>query len=49
MHTAKEAFKKCPVCLKEQGYVELHLPFDAMGKNGMSLFADIKGEKHEKS
>lgn len=49
MHTAKEAFEKCPVCRKDRGYVELHLPFDYFGKNGMSLFADKKGEKHEKS
>lgn len=27
MHTAGEAWKVCPVCKKEQGYVELHLPF----------------------
>ncbi len=43
MHTAKQAFEKCPVCHKEQGYVELHLPFDYLGHNGMSLFAK-KGE-----
>ncbi len=33
MHSAKEAFKICPVCKAEQGYVELHLPYDYIGKN----------------
>lgn len=33
MHTSDKAFEKCPVCGKEQGYVELHLPFDYMGRN----------------
>lgn len=27
MHTAKEAWKVCPVCKHPQGYVELHIPF----------------------
>lgn len=26
-HTGTEAFKICPLCKAEQGYVELHLPF----------------------
>ncbi len=27
MHVATEAWKKCPLCKAEQGYVDLHLPF----------------------
>ena len=30
MHVATEAWKVCPLCGKEQGYVELHLPFDGV-------------------
>jgi len=28
MHTAKEAWDKCPLCQSSQGYVELHIPFE---------------------
>ncbi len=35
MHTGKEAWQTCPVCKKEQGYVELHLPFDYLNTNGI--------------
>lgn len=27
-HVAEEAWQVCPLCAKEQGYVELHLPFE---------------------
>ena len=30
MHSSKEAWKVCPLCQKEQGYVELHLPFEGV-------------------
>lgn len=30
MHVGKEAWKVCPICQKEQGYVELHLPFEGV-------------------
>lgn len=29
-HVGKEAWKVCPICQKEQGYVELHLPFEGV-------------------
>ncbi len=29
MHVATEAWKVCPLCKAEQGYVDLHLPFQA--------------------
>lgn len=44
MHTGAEALKVCPVCKKEQGYVELHLPFDYLNANGITE-AVLKGEK----
>lgn len=44
MHTGEEAFKTCPVCKKEQGYVELHLPFDYLNANGITE-AVLKGDK----
>ncbi len=28
MHTAKEAWDKCPLCQSSQGHVELHIPFE---------------------
>ncbi len=28
MHVATEAWKTCPLCKAEQGYVDLHLPFE---------------------
>ena len=30
MHVATEAWKICPLCKSEQGYVELHLPFEVV-------------------
>ena len=30
MHVANEAWKICPLCKAEQGYVELHLPFEGV-------------------
>ncbi len=30
MHVATEAWKICPLCQAEQGYVELHLPFEGV-------------------
>ena len=30
MHVAQEAWKICPLCKSEQGYVELHLPFEGV-------------------
>lgn len=30
MHVGKEPWKVCPICQKEQGYVELHLPFEGV-------------------
>lgn len=30
MHVGKEAWKVCPLCKMEQGYVELHLPFEGV-------------------
>lgn len=30
MHVATEAWKVCPLCKAEQGYVELHLPFEGV-------------------
>lgn len=42
MHTAKEAWNICPACKKEQGYVELHLPFDYMGRNGDMTESDVR-------
>ena len=30
MHVATEAWKKCPLCKAEQGYVDLHLPFEGV-------------------
>jgi rubrerythrin len=30
MHVATEAWKTCPLCKAEQGYVELHLPFEGV-------------------
>ena len=30
MHVGKEAFKICPLCKAEQGYVELHLPYEGV-------------------
>ena len=29
-HVGTEAFKVCPLCKSEQGYVELHLPFEGV-------------------
>ena len=29
-HVATEAWKKCPLCKSEQGYVDLHLPFQGV-------------------
>lgn len=30
MHVATQAWKVCPLCKAEQGYVELHLPFEGV-------------------
>ena len=30
MHVATEAWKICPLCKSEQGYVDLHLPFEGV-------------------
>ena len=30
MHVASEAWKVCPLCKAEQGYVDLHLPFEGI-------------------
>lgn len=30
MHVATEAWKVCPLCKAEQGYVQLHLPFEGV-------------------
>ncbi|MBE5750927.1 MAG: rubrerythrin family protein [Clostridiales bacterium] len=30
MHVATEAWKTCPLCKAEQGYVDLHLPFEGV-------------------
>ena len=30
MHVATEAWKVCPLCKAEQGYVDLHLPFEGI-------------------
>ena len=30
MHVATEAWKVCPLCRAEQGYVDLHLPFEGV-------------------
>ena len=30
MHVATEAWKTCPLCKAEQGYVDLHLPFEGI-------------------
>lgn len=30
MHVSTEAWKTCPLCKAEQGYVELHLPFEGV-------------------
>ena len=30
MHVSTEAWKVCPLCKAEQGYVELHLPFEGV-------------------
>ncbi len=30
MHVGNEAWKVCPLCKAEQGYVELHLPFEGV-------------------
>lgn len=30
MHVATQAWKTCPLCKSEQGYVELHLPFEGV-------------------
>lgn len=30
MHVGKEAWKVCPLCSSEQGYVDLHLPFEGV-------------------
>ncbi len=30
MHVAEEAWKICPLCKSEQGYVNLHLPFEGV-------------------
>ena len=30
MHVATEAWKVCPLCKAEQGYVDLHLPFEGV-------------------
>ena len=32
MHVATEAWKTCPLCKAEQGYVDLHLPFEGVRK-----------------
>ena len=32
MHVATEAWKVCPLCKAEQGYVDLHLPFEGVRK-----------------
>lgn len=32
MHVATEAWKVCPLCKAEQGYVELHLPYEGVKK-----------------
>ena len=32
MHVATEAWKICPLCKAEQGYVDLHLPFEGVRK-----------------
>ncbi len=32
MHVATEAWKACPLCKAEQGYVDLHLPFEGVRK-----------------
>ena len=32
MHVATEAWKVCPLCKSEQGYVDLHLPFEGVRK-----------------
>ena len=32
MHVAEEAWKICPLCKAEQGYVDLHLPFEGVRK-----------------
>ena len=32
MHVANEAWKICPLCKAEQGYVDLHLPFEGVRK-----------------
>ena len=32
MHVADEAWKICPLCKAEQGYVDLHLPFEGVRK-----------------
>jgi len=32
MHVANEAWKVCPLCKAEQGYVDLHLPFEGVRK-----------------
>ena len=30
MHVANQAWKTCPLCKSEQGYVDLHLPFEGV-------------------
>ena len=30
MHVGNEAWKICPLCKAEQGYVDLHLPFEGV-------------------
>ena len=32
MHVGNEAWKVCPLCKAEQGYVDLHLPFEGVRK-----------------
>ena len=32
MHVGNEAWKICPLCKSEQGYVDLHLPFEGVRK-----------------
>ncbi len=32
MHVSEEAWKVCPLCKAEQGYVDLHLPFEGVRK-----------------
>ena len=32
MHVGKKAWKVCPLCKSEQGYVDLHLPFEGVRK-----------------